>query len=175
MENLLTSIANNLGLENTGSAIVDLVFDIEHATYTSDFAFTKRILFDTLYGLYILRKRESLSLEPIIDGLRACHLLEVMAITEFFHGAKKHKAYPNGSALFVNILVDSYSLLVGWQPESLTLKDLEEMGLIAADETADIQELLQATPVINPVFARLKYTFEPFNSLVPIGIWRSES
>lgn len=48
--------------------------------YSEEFADAKRQLFDTLYALYILRRRVSVTLEHIIDGLRALHLLQALAL-----------------------------------------------------------------------------------------------
>lgn len=171
LENLLNKIAQSFGLESSDFAVTSIVFDIEQGRYTSKFAFTKRILFDTLYGLYILRKRQSLSLEPVIDGLRACHLLEALAISDFFSSLIKNKKYPDSSSKFVDVLSATYPLLDAWKPDSQTAsKSLESIGLKIIDSLDEIQELLLATPIVNPIFARLKYTFEPFNSIVPIGI-----
>ncbi|MGW3815313.1 hypothetical protein [Streptomyces sp. NPDC005046] len=59
-----------------GPSIVQTVLD--GPVHSVGFATAKRILFDTLYLLYILRRWAPLDLSGIIDGLRALHVLEHM-------------------------------------------------------------------------------------------------
>jgi hypothetical protein len=65
-----------------GSDLVKVVFGQGNEEYTRAFTAAKRELFDTLYMLYILRRRVSVNLERIIEGLRALHVLEALAVDE---------------------------------------------------------------------------------------------
>ncbi|MER7172340.1 hypothetical protein [Streptomyces mesophilus] len=60
-----------------GANIVQTVYD--GPVHSGWFGEAKRALFDALYLLYILRRWCPLDLSPIIDGLRALHVLEHMA------------------------------------------------------------------------------------------------
>ncbi len=154
----------------TSGPLGDMVFNV-HGRYDADFLLSRRVLFDVLYGLYILRKRYTLSLEPAINGLKAMHLLEAVAITEFFSGAIKDKAYPSNSARFVSVLSSMYPLLAKWKPDSSNaLEALNKTGVSLINSLEDIVELVQASPIVNPIFARFNNAFEPFNSIKPIGI-----
>ena len=166
---LLSDLPAKLGVPSIGG----LVFNITSgsAGYTLDFAYSKRILFDSLYSLYIFKKRQSLSLEPVIDGLRACHLLERLAILDFFSQAVNNNAYPANSSKFVVLLSELYPLLASWKPDSTdSLKQLEVLGINLINPIQDLQEMIEATPIINPIFARGMYSLKPFNSIKPIGI-----
>lgn len=155
----------------TAGSLVGMVFNVQAGRYNADFLLSKRILFDALYGLYILRKKYNLSLEPAINGLRAIHLLEAAAITEFFHDVIEQKAYPNNSAKFVSVLSSMYPLLAKWKPDSSkAIDELKSTGLSLIDSLDDVVEYVQASPIVNPIFARLHNVFEPFNSIKPIGI-----
>lgn len=155
----------------TAGSLVGMVFNVQAGRYNADFLLSKRILFDALYGLYILRKRYTLSLEPAINGLRAIHLLEAAAITEFFHDAIEQKAYPNNSAKFVSVLSSMCPLLAKWKPDSSkAIDELKSTGLSLIDSLDDVVEYVQASPIVNPIFARFNNAFEPFNSIKPIGI-----
>ncbi len=48
-------------------------------TYTAAFARAKRMLFDTLYLLFVLRRRVRINFQEISDGLCALHVLEALA------------------------------------------------------------------------------------------------
>ena len=78
-------------------------------------------LFDQLYTLYILKRKNEINLEYVMNGLRALHVLEILATKE----------------------------------ELITNK--KELAVV-----------MDATPVINPVFAFLRTT--PFNNIKPIGV-----
>lgn len=158
-------------MANSTGTLVDIVFNVQTGRYSSDFLLSKRMLFDTLYGLYILRKEYNISLEPAINGLRAIHLLEAAAITEFFHEAIEEKEYPSNSTKFVSVLSSMYPLLSKWKPDAAeAIATLKNTDVSLIDSLEDIIELIQATPIINPIFARLNNAFEPFNSIKPIGI-----
>ena len=58
--------------------LIDVVFTRDHV-YTEAVAAATRELFDTLYLLYILRRRISVNLEHMIEGLRALHVLQAIA------------------------------------------------------------------------------------------------
>jgi hypothetical protein len=62
-----------------GRLLHDVVFSRDEV-YVEEFAAARRELFDTLYKLYILRRRVSINLEHIIEGLRALHVLEALAV-----------------------------------------------------------------------------------------------
>lgn len=165
----LSDLATKLEVQSIRSLVFN--YTSTYAGYSREFAYSKRILFDSLYGLYIFKKKQPLSLEPAIDGLRACHLLEWLAILEFFYETIEKKAYPANSNKFVALLSELYPLLASWKPSSSeAFKNLEELGIRPINPIEDIQEIIEASPIINPIFARLKYTFEPFNSIKPIGI-----
>ena len=78
-------------------------------------------LFDQLYTLYILKRKKEINLEYVINGLKALHVLDILATKE-------------------EIITNRKELAV----------------------------ILDAIPVINPVFAFLRTT--PFNNIKPIGV-----
>ncbi|MFF3492058.1 hypothetical protein ACFYWS_11980 [Streptomyces sp. NPDC002795] len=58
------------------------------AVHSVEFMAAKRVLFDTLYLLYILRRWAPLDLSGIIDGLRTLHVLEHLAGPSVATGAQ---------------------------------------------------------------------------------------
>ena len=78
-------------------------------------------LFDQLYTLYILKRKNEINLEYVMNGLKALHVIEILAT----HG------------------------------QLITNKN-------------ELAVVLDAIPVINPVFAFLRTT--PFNNIKPIGV-----
>src|SRR5215204_2829050 len=155
---LAEAVRNVLGVK----ALETVVF--KGGSRTGDFTDTKRKLFDTLYLLYILRRRLSLRLEAIIDGLRALHILEALAIDEALDRLRQQgQARPSDLPL-LEALTTAFPSLRGWNFGPLP----SDLPLIAS--AADLELYLSAAPVVHPLFARFHYFRQPFNAIRPLGI-----
>lgn len=167
---LLTQLPEQLVLPTGARPLVDMVFH-SSGVYSHEFGLTKRVLFDVLYGLYILRRREDVNLEPVMRGLTLCHVLEGLAIAEYFESALAAQAAPSTHpklykalwAIHPELVSVNYSL-----PEAF--EELRPLGLLGPTDSAGLNERLQATPVIHPLLARLSVNFTPFNSLKSVGL-----
>ncbi len=129
-----------------GSTIIDFVF--AERGYTENFRQAKRQYFENLYALYILRRLQSIDLEPIITLLRTLYLLELLA-----EDYALNYSHPNQQVRFV----------------------LEQLRQVHPNryfvELDDLNStLLNSTVVIHPMFAQLHYLRKKFNPLKPIGI-----
>src|SRR5262249_39241956 len=124
----------------------------------------QRVLFDALYKLYIVRRQIAVDLEEIISGLATLHALEWIAIDRFLDSAAGGLGSLNPDE---KKLLD---WLESWVPE------LRPLGLVAKDPPAFVASraallrLLEATPVLHPIFAQLHRFRRPFNPIRPIGI-----
>jgi hypothetical protein len=139
-----------------------VVFD--QGVYAERFKATKRTLFDTLYLLYILRRRTSVNLEHVIDGLRVLHVLEALSIDSLIRSIKPSPPLPPPDASLRKTLEVLFPELLGWNGSD----PLPTLPIIQTQ--ADFEACLGATPVIHPIFARLHRYRLPFNDLKPIGI-----
>ena len=131
---------------------------------SDEFAQAKRKLFDALYLLYILRRRISVNLEQIIDGLRALHILEAMAIDEFLDQLQQQGKPTAGDKALLEALAVVYPALKTWHFKT------SPQGLPLISKAQDLADYLSASPLVHPIFARLLYFRQPFNSIKPIGI-----
>jgi len=124
----------------------------------------KRVLFDALYKLYILRRLIAVDLQEIIDGLATLHALEWLAIDRFLADA---------AGRLSSLSADETTLLAwleSWLPA------LKPHGLLASEAPSLVASrvallrLLEARPIVHPIFARLHGFRRPFNPIRPIGI-----
>jgi hypothetical protein len=132
--------------------------------HAAEFVQTKRRLFDALYVLYILRRRMSINLEHVIDGLRALHALEALAIDTLVDDVRDQGKPGSDEESLLSGLGALYPSLRGWQfgpgPDGFPL-------IMSA---ADLDLYLSAAPIVHPLFARLQHYRRPFNALKPIGV-----
>ena len=124
----------------------------------------KRVLFDALYKLYVLRRKIAVDLQEIIYGLATLHALEWLAIDRFLDSAAGR----------LDTLDADEKALLGWL--ETWLPELRPFGLVAneppalVNRRAALLRLLEATPVVHPIFAQLHRFRRPFNPIRPIGI-----
>jgi hypothetical protein len=136
----------------------------EQGIYTQNFKAAKRTLFDTLYLLYVLRRRTSVNLGHVIDGLRVLHVLEALSIDSLVKAIKPSPPLSQPDTLLRKTLEVLFPELQGWNGSDT----LPTLPIIQTK--ADFEACLSATPVIHPIFARLHRYKLPFNDLKPIGI-----
>ena len=128
------------------------------------FRLRKRVLFDALYQLYILRRLVAVDLQEIITGLETLHALEWLAIDRFLADADGRLGALDTTEK------ELLAWLEGWVPE------LQPHGLRPnrapklVDSREDLLRLLEATPVVHPIFAQLHRFRHPFNPIRPLGI-----
>jgi hypothetical protein len=142
--------------------LTDLVF--QGGRHSNPFAQTKRKLFDTLYLLYVIRRRISVSLEEIIDGLRALQVLEALAIDTFINKLQRQGNAQQDDRPLLRALASAYPTLKTWD----FVAPLQGMPLVASAQA--LADYLAATPIIHPIFARLQHFRRPFNWIQPLGI-----
>lgn len=168
-----------------GRTLYEVVY--QNGVYTEEFRAVKRALFDTLYLLYVLRRRTSVKLEHVIDGLRVLHVIEALAIDDWFSKLKrkgssllprlvavvrdflrrilgsreKVLSTSRGDALFSG-LASLFPELVLWNRSDF----LPSLPLIQTK--ADFDAYFKATPIIHPIFARLFQYKQPFNNLLSL-------
>ncbi|GHG79038.1 hypothetical protein [Streptomyces griseocarneus] len=130
-----------------------------------------RILFDTLYLLYVMRRWTMVNLEPVTAALRTLHAIEALAadaVVALASSPGKGKPPPELTAeqeQMLQALVTSWPELTKWQRKGQP----PNFPLISA--VGDLQEHLLAVPVIHRLFAQLFwYCRPPFNDIKPIGI-----
>jgi hypothetical protein len=154
--------------------LVERVFSLTGGGYAPAFAASKRILFDAVYGLTVLRKLYPADPSPAIAGLQTLHALERLAIAFF--------AVYTGQVRGDNALMQPLSLLAAtlgnaWPELAFGTKDpadaghrLEAAGMPFEPDAEGPRRLMQAQPVVPPLFVRLRGAFQPFNTLRPVGI-----
>jgi hypothetical protein len=157
LDALVTSIEHLLqGLLHT--------FVFSGGELSATFRQRKRVLFDALYKLYILRRRIAVDLQEIMGGLATLHALEWIAIDRFLKSA----------AARLGALDPDEKKLLKWLES--WLPDLRPLGLAAnhspalVASRAALLRLLDATPVVHPIFAQLHRFRQPFNPIHPVGI-----
>ena len=155
---LLESVHRAMGVKTLETTV------FEGGTKAGGFAATKRALFDTLYLLYILRRRLSVRLEAIIDGLRALHVLEALAIDEALDRLRQQGQAQPGDQPLLSGLTAALPSLKGWIFGPLP----DDLPLIKT--AADLDLHLSAVPIVHPLFARLHHFRRPFNAIAPLGI-----
>lgn len=148
------------------ATIREVVF--KDGSYSGEFRAAKRTLFDTLYLLYILRRRAPVNLEYVMEGLRVLHVLEALAIDSLIKASiAAAKAGPPLSASDGKLrktLEVLFPELQGWNGKD----HLASLPLI--QHKSDFEAYFTATPIIHPIFARLHWYKQPFNDIKPIGI-----
>jgi hypothetical protein len=131
--------------------------------YTGPFQDTKRALFDALYLLYVLRRWATINLESIMNGLRALHILEALAVDELYALGRAGHLPPDGAS--------KLTLLAGDFPELRNLSGAAPVsGLPQLSSPADLAEYLSARPIVAPIFAQLTHYARPFNAIKPLGV-----
>ncbi|MGV3582811.1 MAG: hypothetical protein ACO1N8_10955 [Methylophilus sp.] len=151
--------------------LVDLVFNQESGRYTDTFAVTKRILFDILYCLYIIRRKYALSLEPVINALQIIHLLEVLAIDQFIRKVAEVGSLDSDKQILFNSIATGYPELISWRNiDGCNKAKLSKYAFPVITNYDVVFQLLNSTPVIHPIFAQLNRFNQPFNNINPIGI-----
>jgi hypothetical protein len=125
---------------------------------------TKRVLFDALYMLYVLRRWASVNFESIMTGLGALHALEALAIDEIYARGLQG---PLGSDDLrrVTLLASDFPALRAWDGNN---KPVPGFPLIASP--ADLAGYLAARPIVQPIFAQLYHYAKPFNAIKPLGV-----
>lgn len=155
-------------------SLVTRVFSLADGGYTRDFHASKRILFDALYGLTVLRKVYPADPSPAIAGLQTLHAMERLAIALFSVHCARVGSDPTEMApleLLAATLSNAWpELSFGTEDWATAGKRLELAEMPFALDVTGPARLLQAQPVIPPVFVRLRGAFQPFNTLRPVGI-----
>lgn len=143
-----------------GQMVRALVFGDDGA-YVPDFRQAKRVLFDTLYLLYILRRLARVNLEPVMDALGVLHALEALA---------------TDAALAEIAGIDTYGVpipafLLAMYPDlARGNRRCVPPGFPLIGSRADLRAHLDAIPVVHPIFARLHRFRHPFNDVRPVGV-----
>lgn len=156
------------------SPLVTQVFSLADGGYRREFHASKRILFDALYGLTVLRKVYPADPSPAIAGLQTLHALERLAIALF----ATHVAVVRDDAaamadlkLLAATLSNAWpELTFGTEPLQMVGQRLKAASMPFSHDSTGPSRLMQAQPVIPPVFVRLRAAFRPFNDLRPVGI-----
>lgn len=142
------------------SSLVDVVFTGNR--HSDNYKSAKRTLFDALYLLYVLRRRTSVNLEEIIDGLGVLHALEAMAIDQLCELVATKNATPEQEQLLL--------ALAARVPQLKNWDGALAPGLPLIRGRADVRACLEATPIVHPLISRLFRFRRPFNDIKPIGI-----
>lgn len=144
-----------------GHQLATVVYDGPY--YTDAFQSSKRAFFDALYILYVLRRWTSVNFERVMDGLRALHVLETLAIDELYRDALAGRFDPRTHPV-LNALWGEYPQLRGWTGAD----PLPGFPLIGSP--AGLGEYLEARPIVHPIFAQLHHYAQPFNRIKPLGV-----
>ncbi len=164
IKNLVKQIKSALGLIGARDAFL-LSFLL-----TTDMQTMKADAFENLYRLYVLKRYTSASLEPISQELRVIHFLEILALDEYL---KYNRETPpaNWATSYTRYYVGGEPLAQQLEFLLKTLRvDAEKSRNAFIESIDDIDELMQADPVIPPVVARRAHYLEPFNAVRPIGL-----
>ncbi len=145
-----------------GVPVEDVVF-ASNGAHTEAYAQTKRVLFDALYTLYVLRRVMGCSFESIMDGLQALHALEALAIDEIHARGKANKLSARDRVVLQR-LEPAFPALRHWTGGTSV------PGFPLAATAADLAEHLAARPVVHLLFARLFHLLRPFNAIKPLGV-----
>lgn len=132
--------------------------------YAEQYRAARRVLFDALYLLYVLRRRAAVNMEHIIDGLRVLHLFEALVIDGIYEQVRKGAAPSTGDRALLNALASSHPGLRGWDGKSPVV------GFPLVGDATALASYLSASPVVHPVFAQLFRYLKPFNDVRPIGV-----
>ena len=144
-----------------GQPLASVVFD--ETGYAPGYAETRRRLFDALYLLYIMRRWASVNFEPIMDGLRAMHVLEALAVDELYAMGRAGHLTPSGKEIIASLSGDIPALRDWAGPGAV-------LGLPLIATVADLAEYLLARPIVHPIFAQLQRYARPFNKIKPLGV-----
>ncbi|MET0522138.1 MAG: hypothetical protein ABW156_09220 [Jiangellaceae bacterium] len=137
-----------------------VVFE-DDGSYTEGYRLAKRVVFDILYLLYILRRVARVHLDPVMDALGALHALEALAVdSALFELGTVHTHVPPPP----DWLVALFPEIEGHRPPGLP------PGFPLIGGYDDLRAYLDATPVVHPIFARLHRFRHPFNDVSPVGV-----
>ena len=134
-------------------ALSDVVFgDTGHS---NEYIAAARELFDVLYLLYMLRRWTSVDLEPIMDGLRALHVLEALAVDELIAAKIGGTIDAVGEAKLDRVAV-YFPQLADWDGKSavpgasLARRAGRAAGLLVGDagDPPDLREALLLSPAV---------------------------
>jgi hypothetical protein len=142
--------------------LYNAVFDA--SGHRGGFLANKRALFDNLYLLYTLRRAFALSLEDTIDGLRTLHIMEALAIDALLEELRAAGRTDSANEGVYAMLQNRYPALSGWDFRAAV------PGFPLVASRTRLRQMLEATPVVHPLFARLHHFRDPFNTIKPIGI-----
>ncbi|WP_433044900.1 hypothetical protein [Dactylosporangium sp. CS-033363] len=142
-------------------ALVAVVFD--QGGHQQAYRQARWALFDALYLLFVLRRWVPVNLERILAGLRGLHAIEALAVDQLYARVLAGKAAP-AEVFLLGRIAPRYPGLRDWDGRS------PAAGFPLVADGADLAELLAATPVIHPIFARLHRYLRPFNDIKPIGV-----
>jgi len=141
-----------------------VVFYSKHI-YEPKFIELKAKLFDTLYLLYILRRKVSVNLEDIISALQVMHALEYLAIDSFLYAIYKGKISLNNdpeALSYFNFFQTIFPELAGLNPSTSSSR------FYYVKDKEDLNELFQASPIVHPIVAELAHYGKPrFNNIKP--------
>lgn len=156
------------------SPLVHMVFSVAGGSYSDDFAISKRILFDALYGLTVMRKFYPADPAPAISGLQTLNALERLALAEFaiYLARVRYNADLQADvALLTQTLANAWPEIgfgqLDLKPAMQRLKDVE---MPTSFDAAGPDRVMSMLPLLPPIFARLRAAFAPMNSLRPVGI-----
>lgn len=142
----------------------DIVFNTKPGFYDYKYQQLKIILFETLYTLYILRRKTTVNLEEIIVGLQTLHVLEFLAADEFLHDI--YEGILDISSADTQVYLKFLQQIF---PE-LTKVDFQAKSnhFFFIHTKKDLSNFFQATPIIHPIVAELAwYGKGKFNNIKP--------
>jgi hypothetical protein len=131
--------------------------------HSPEYATAHRALFDGLYLLYLLRRWVKVDLSDIMDGLQLLHALTSLAVDSLYAAIRSGSSFPADAAR-AEALANAMPELAGWDGSS----EFEALPLVRS--AADLARLLDARPIVNPLFTRLFWLQTPFNEVAPIGV-----
>jgi hypothetical protein len=131
--------------------------------YDPQFQSIKNSLFETLYMLYILRRKTAVNLEEIIQALQVLHVLEYLAVDEFLSQVYEKEIDVKAGAAKIHFIFfkDVY-------PEIAELNLRSATHFYYIKNKHDLKNFLDAMPIIHPIVAELAwYGKGKFNSIKP--------
>lgn len=143
-------------------SLENFVFSLE-GQYSPRFEELKNVLFDTLYLLYILRRKTAVNLDEVILGLQILHVLEYLAIDEFLAQvyAKEIDVKTENPKHRFDFFSDVY-------PEFSEINFLASTRFFYIKNKQDLKNFSRAKPIIHPIVAQLAwYGKKTFNSIKP--------
>lgn len=131
-------------------------------SYADKYIQLRRSLFEMLYLGHVLRRWMTLDITQIVDALRLLHTLELLAVDDLADASGAGPPDPTEGLT----IAQTVQLL------SLAYPRLRMSKTERGDQPMDIAEHLSATPLVNPIFARLFRVKVPFSTMSPVGVGR---